>query len=208
MQEKIIKISLISFLLLSFIAIVYLFNKGDEKNVLAETESILKTTSVICDEVDDDLYVDVKGSVKKPGVYKLEETNNVIDAIKAAGGLKSDADTSNINLAESLKDEMVIYVSNKKETKQNKLVSIATTCIVPTTNITTTTKNITTKASIVNINTGSLTELMEIPEIGEAKAEAIIEYRRKTPFVKIEDIKNVTGIGEAVFAKIKNYITI
>ena len=139
-------------------------------------------------------YVDIKGEVKDPGVYKLKEGSRVIDAINASGGLKENANTYSVNLSKKITDEMVIIVPSNSE---NTNVSDNT--------ITQNTKN----SSLVNINTATTKELLSITGIGESKASNIVKYREENGnFSSIEDIKNVSGIGDSLFEKIKKYITV
>ena len=164
-------------------------------------------------------YIDIKGAVKKPGVYQISANSIVNDGIKLAGGLLKNADTTTINLSKKISAEMVIYVPKKDE-------------VVKTTTNTTITKNqdIPNDASIsdnnksaskdnsstptpnktlVNINTATIQELTTLSGVGEAKAQDIIDYRTLNGnFKTIEDIKNVSGIGDALFVKIKDYITV
>ena len=156
------------------------------------------------------ITIDIKGNVKKPGVYKLEEGSIVQDAITAAGGLKKYSYTKNINLAMKLKDEMVIYIYKNSEIdkKEVKTDVTCTTNIIEIIEPTTSTISNESTSNIVNINKASLEELMTLTGVGESKAKAIIEYRNKNSFNSIEDIMNVAGIGESAFAKIKDSITV
>ena len=161
------------------------------------------------------VLVDVKGEVNNPSVYELTTNNTVIDAINQAGGLTKKSDTSNINLSKKLEDEMVIIVYSKEEIKQMKK---DTQVECPPCNNACITENdekakLTTKENMptgkININTADLTALQTLDGIGESKAKAIIEYRTKNgDFKTIEDIKNVSGIGDSVYEKIKDNITI
>ena len=163
--------------------------------------------------------VDIKGEVISPGIYELENNSRVIDVIKLAGGLTENADTTVINLSKRIEDEMVIIIYSKwqvenwKETKEQEKY-LQEQCISPKEGQTKNdacidnTEKITTTSSVININTATKEELMTLTGIGEAKAEAIISYREKTPFTKIEDIKNVSGIGDSVYEDIKDYITV
>ena len=179
-----------------------------------------------------EFYVDVKGAVSKPGVYKVSKGMIVNDAIKLAGGVTSKANTNNINLSKALTNEMVIHVFTKTEvsklTQKNEIpcsceVVEVNNCVNSNSSSSTTNDNASTSGSTstgsetstqetingkVNINTASKEELMKLTGIGEAKAKAIIEYRSKTRFNTIEDIKKVNGIGDAMFAKIKDDITV
>ncbi len=182
----------------------------DNKEVAAENVEITKTEVA---NVTSKVYVDIKGSVKKPGVYQVPADSIVWDAINLSGGFTKNAYTKNINLSQKVKDEMVIYVFSKSEmSKMNNTVKTDTTCtttVINYDNCITTEKNATeTSTSLVNINTASKEELMTVSGIGASKADSIIAYRIKTPFSKIEDIMNVSGIGESLFDKIKKYITV
>jgi competence protein ComEA len=154
-------------------------------------------------------FVDVKGAVKQPGVYEFLEGDKVIDAIKQAGGLTSNAYTSNINLSKKLSNEMVVYVFKKSEittptTTANNPCNCETIQVDNCIN-----KEENTSSSKVNINTADVNILSTLSGIGEAKAKAIIDYRTQNGLFKtIEDIKNVSGLGDSLFAKIKDSITV
>lgn len=171
----------------------------------------------------EDIYVDVKGSVKKPGVYKLKNDSRVIDAVNEAGGLSESANTRYINLSKKLEDGDVVMVYSSKEIKEaqkENTVYIETpcvceqvkndACITENKNTSKTDKTSTiNKTNKVNINTAQIEELKTLSGIGDAKANAIIEYRNTNGnFKSIEDIKNVSGISETVYSKIKENITI
>jgi len=169
---------------------------------------------------DETLKVDVKGAVKKPGVYELKVGTNVMDAITSAGGLTSKGVTTNINLSKKLTDEMVIYVFTAQEIKErnakNEVVCEIPKCECETIEIQECPKvnesdksdnTSTEKNDKVSINTASKDELMTLKGIGEAKAQDIIKYREKNgPFKTLEDLMNVSGIGEVAFEKLKEQI--
>lgn len=145
-------------------------------------------------EDENKIFVDVKGAVKNPGVYETTKEKRVKDIIEEAGGLLEDADTSNINLSQKLRDQMVIYILKKGE----KPKQIGETSSVGNLN-----------DAIININTASKEQLMKISGIGKTKAEAILAYREKNgEFKKKEDITKVRGIGKATFDKIKDKIEV
>lgn len=172
------------------------------------------------------IKVDIKGEVKKPGVYELNLGSRVYDAIKASGDLTENADTTLLNLSKNLTDEMVIIVYNKYEieklkkdltTTQTVIKYIEKECSCPDTindacmkkTDTKETKEELSKDNKISINTASLDQLQTLPGIGESKAKAIIEYREQNNgFKDIEEIKNISGIGESTFDKFKEYITI
>lgn len=179
-----------------------------------EEISIAEITTQETSSINEFYYVDIKGAIKKPGVYKVVKTAIVNDVIKLAGGLKSNAYTLNINLSQQVKDSMVIYIYTKNEIRKTTNAIITdTTCkteIVEINNCieTTTTKAVDNNISKINLNTATKEELMTLTGVGESKAIAIIEYRNTKKFDAIEDIMNVSGIGESAFAKIKDYITV
>ena len=174
--------------------------------------------------------VDIKGAVKKEGVYELKEKSRVIDVINLAGGFKENADTSVTNLSKYIKDEMVIVIYTKdevskfKEVKQEEIkeeeqcinyneVIINDSCKDNEINRDEEKEETNNKKEDeidikISINTADLELLMTLPGIGESKAKSIIEYREKTSFTSIEDIMNVSGIGVKAFEQIKDYITV
>ena len=166
-------------------------------------------------------YIDIKGFVKKPGVYEVTADNIVNDCIKLAGGLLKNADTTTINLSKKVSSEMVIYIPKKEEvikTTTNTTVTkdqeIPNDAVVSDNNkfnssISKDNNTQTPNRTLVNINTAAIQELTTLSGIGAAKAQDIIDYRTLNGnFKTIEDIKNVSGIGEALYAKIKDYITV
>lgn len=202
-----LKYIIIAIIILVALVVSYVLSL-DNKDVSAENVEITKTDVA---NVTSKVYVDIKGSVKKPGVYQVSADSIVWDIVNLSGGFTKNAYTKNINLSQKVKDEMVIYVFSKNEMlKMNENIKTDTTCttnIINYDNCITTEKN---EAStvLVNINTASKEELMNVSGIGASKADSIIAYRIKTPFSKIEDIMNVSGIGESLFDKIKKYITV
>lgn len=202
-----LKYIIIAIIILVALVVTYVLSL-DNKEVSAENVEITKTDVT---NVTSKVYVDIKGSVKKPGVYQVSADSIVWDIVNLSGGFTKNAYTKNINLSQKVKDEMVIYVFSKNEMlKMNENVKTDTTCttnIINYDNCITTEKN-ETSTVLVNINTASKEELMNVSGIGASKADSIIAYRIKTPFSKIEDIMNVSGIGESLFDKIKKYITV
>lgn len=147
-------------------------------------------------------YVYVCGAVCSPGVYPAETDMRVFEAIALAGGFSDEADEQWLNLAEPVVDGQRIYVYTLDETKalEEKGIQMSDK----------TADSVETKHSgRIDLNTASKDELMTIPGIGESKADAIILYRTECGgFQKPEDIMEISGIKEAVFAKIKDYITV
>ncbi len=181
-------------------------------------------------EIEDvsNVYVDIKGAIKNPGVYEIEKDKRVIDVINKAGGLSDNANTSFVNLAKKVEDSMVVIIYTEEEIEKAKKDEITyvidNKCVCPKiNNDACLDKNIkkedntkkeeesdnNTISDKININTASLLDLQTLPGIGESKAKAIIEYRdNEGSFSSIEDIKNVSGIGDSLYEKIKEYITV
>jgi competence protein ComEA len=144
------------------------------------------------------LVVQVRGAVLRPGVYELPPGSRVKDAIEAAGGFLADANTEKINLASSVADGQEIVVPNLSETLDGVGGE------VPTEEGTTETES---PSYLIDINYATAEELETLPGIGPTLALRIVQYREEHgPFQTIEDIMNVSGIGQATFEKIKDYI--
>ena len=157
-------------------------------------------------QVDELIYVDVKGAVKSPGLYQVQAGDRVLDAIDLAGGLNDQADSKRINLSQRLQDQMVVYVpALDEEVGAEDLVAI--TPIVPGDSPTAGSSQ--EDSQKININTADASQLQEISGIGEKKAADIIQYREsKGSFQTIEEITEVSGIGDKTFEKIKEQITV
>lgn len=200
---------------------VYLF--GDKKeevveDVIKEEVAVVEPKEEVLEEKkEESITIDIKGEVKTPGVYELPLNSRVIDAINISGGLTNKADTSDINLSKILKDENVIVISNKYSNqttkytkKETSVVNNASTSkdnVVSSSNSSDTNTNKTNDK--VSINTATKEQLMNLNGIGESKANDIIAYRNQNGLFKsIEDIKKVSGIGDKLFDKIKDNITI
>lgn len=127
------------------------------------------------------IVVDVKGNVVSPGVYTLPEGSRVQDAVNAAGGFSEGEDGLQLNLAKKLTDGEMIVVGAAQQQQQN----------------------------LININTAEAEELDRLPGIGEVLSQRILQYREQYGFFDtIEDLKNVQGIGNSLFEKIKDLITV
>ena len=217
-------ITIIIFVLIIIYAIYIKYNLEKNKNINlslnndAEQENIQSEISL--EEPQTNYNIDIKGAVKNPGVYNVDSNITVNDAIIIAGGLTKDADTSLINLAKKITDEMVIIIYTKEEVKNSNIVNtvikvVEKECVCP--NIENDgclnneiNDNINNKENneLININTATKEELQTINGIGESKANNIIKYREEVGnFNNIEDIKKVEGIGDTLYETIKIYIT-
>jgi competence protein ComEA len=145
------------------------------------------------------VMVDIKGAVNHPGVFSINEGSRVVDALKLAGGVTSEADPNQINLAQHVTDEMVIFVPKKGEAPPASLLT-GGNGQTPTGE----SSGNQTGAPMVHLNSASLTDLETLPGIGPSKAQAIFDYRTKNgPFHTLDDLKNVTGIGDKSFERIR-----
>lgn len=206
MVKKYLKFIILFISIIVIIASYFVITKIEFSNVneevIKEKIAYVETTSEESTSTSNNFYVDVKGEVKNPNVYMVSEGMLVIDAINLAGGFTKNAYTDNINLSKKLNNEMVIIVGNKKDYTTSTTVKVINDALIKEE------KKDNTNKALVNINTASKEELMTITGIGESKANSIIEYRNKTKFNSIEDIKNISGIGDKFFEQIKNYITV
>lgn len=228
-KYQIIIVVVLVLILLSVGVIIY-FNKHNEPiEAKVEEVNILETNIEEKLPEIEKIKINIKGAIATPGVYELNGDSRVIDAINVSGGLLKDADTSILNLSKKLKDEDVIIIYTKEEVKKIKEGNVViqyiekecncpdvenSVCIDPDSLISNNVnkdnneKEQINNNSKVSINTATLEELQTLIGIGKSKAEAIIEYRTKNGLFKtIEDIKNVSGIGDAAFEKIKDSIT-
>lgn len=186
MKEIIKKYYLVGIAIILVIIYIFMTYSNEEQvlvfNPSADIEIIEETKYI---------YVDIKGYVMNPGVYKVEDQSRLFQVIALAGGITSDADGLAFNLSMKLRDEQVIYIpaigeeypriSEKIEDEEN---------------------------GIININTANSLLLETLPGIGPATAKSIIDYREENgDFSSIENLIEVPGIGEATLNEIREYIT-
>ena len=131
------------------------------------------------------VFVHVAGAVKEPGVYELNTDSRVIEAVKKAGGFTDGADTDSLNLADKVQDSQKIMVTDINKTVQSQAIAAET-------------------EQSINLNTATAEQLEELSGVGETIAKRIIEFREeKGSFSSVDELKEVEGIGEKKFAKIK-----
>lgn len=148
----------------------------------------------------DKIGVYITGEVVSPGVYYIEQNLRLYNLIDLAGGLTLDADANKLNLAIKLNDSDKIIVPKKANNSVEDNFSVIEEKEDNNSNVETNDK--------ININKADLEELMDIPGVGEATAKKIIEYRKNNYFNTIEDIKNVSGIGEVKYSSLKDSICV
>ena len=189
------KAALIGGILLILVGMGSLFSKKEEsveETTVVETTVLAEKTEVSTTQ-ETVIFVDIKGAVKNPGVYQMKVGDRVKDALEAAGGLTEEADSQKVNLAKRLEDQMVIVVPKVGE-EAEEIPAGATSKEEA-------------KEGKVNINTATVEELKTLKGVGEKKAEAIIEYRKKNgSFQTKEDLMKVRGIGKKLFESFQERI--
>lgn len=198
-------------------------NTGEEVSMGINGESVPKSS-------ENKIYVYITGEVNVPGVVILDEGSRIVDAINSAGGTTSKANISKVNLVYVLEDGMKVNIPSDNDLKNNPDFEYITMSSGDGRNDNSSGSDGTNSSSsnssasnssglresqsssrysIVNINTATQTELETLPGIGPSLALKIINYRNENgKFSSIEEIKNVSGIGESKFEDLKNYITI
>ncbi len=165
-------------------------NLGEDLEVGMEpkdTEEIIEDTIIM---------IHISGQIYNPGIVELKQGERLKDAVEYAGGLKKDADIDKINLARKLSDEDKIYIPKiGEEILDIEDISIESYQVGNKDNM-----------GKININNCTKEALMSLPGIGEVTAEKIINYRKDNKFSIIEDIKNVSGIGDKKFDAVKDLI--
>jgi competence protein ComEA len=137
------------------------------------------------------VLVDVAGWVRRPGVYEFTEGARVIDAIDAAGGARSGAVLEALNLAAPLTDGTQILVPREGQEGAAPVTGGAVA------------------GGLVNVNSAIATELEELPGIGEVIAQRIIDYRTENgPFATVDELVDVSGIGDAILESIRELVTV
>ena len=167
----------------------YMNEKSNKSNEISQTET-----------EDQLVTVDVKGAVKKPGVYQLQSNSRVHDALEKAGGLTDEADLKSVNQAQKLSDEAVVYVAKVGENAVDVTTSAPASATSGTGQA---------KSAPVNLNTATEADFQTISGIGQKRAQDIIAYREANGrFKSVDDLKNVSGIGAKTLEKLKEYVTV
>ena len=165
---------------------------------------------------DSYIFIHITGEVVNPGVVKIAKGERIVNAIEQAGGITSNADLSKINLAYVLNDGNMVIVPAYGESDENFRCVISGSgeyndidLANSSNSVENANSNIHLSTNIVNINTANQTELETLPGIGPSLAMRIISYRKQNGnFFKIEDLKNVSGIGESKFRELKDFVTV
>lgn len=154
-------------------------------------ENIVNSDIVIQEKTEDKVYVEVRGEINNPGIYTIDKSLRVSDAIRIAGGISTNGSLEYINLTMEVNDGLKVYIPNKKDvkTKEEKIDK--------------------TNQTIISLNTCSNNDIENFltPYLGSQKVKAIVQYREeKGGFTNINDIINVTGMTESVYSKVKEFI--
>lgn len=154
-----------------------------------------ESTAADGDEAAKTICVFVCGEVISPGVYYFADGARKVDAVEAAGGFTDDANTSYVNLAELLTDEMQLYIPAIG--KETEIAGTGTAA----------TETDAAHAGKINLNTATETQLCQLNGIGESKAQAILLYREEHGgFKTVDELTQVSGIGDSTLEKIRDYI--
>ncbi len=224
-KQKIMIIIIVSMVIIAFL--YYIYTKDNAMVISDETieENTIENTEETKEEIQEEnekIVVHISGAVNKEGVFELEENSRISDAINQAEGLKENADTKNINLAFKLEDGMKIYIptveeNNEKtmETEEEIMTDKTSKYVTSSSGVAQNTEQFEEKdkennqTEKININTASQTELETLPGIGPSTSLKIINYRKENGnFKSIEDIKQVSGIGDAKYENIKDLICV
>jgi competence protein ComEA len=221
-RDKKLILKVIAGVLLLVIAFFsYLLKNASKEDTIVLTEgaggisssaAIQTTGSAIEDDgLPVEIVIDISGAVGKPSVLKLPEGSRVYEAVEKAGGFTSEADTRLINQAELLSDGQKLYIPTKKEVEKaqegNGSVGPGTIPGSGASAISGMQKSA--DQGLININTADSAALQQLSGVGPSTAEKIISYRNENgSFQSIEDIKNVSGIGDKTFEKFKNKIKV
>lgn len=177
-----------------------IFDAAQEKQLTATPQPEVKLPEEGM-EPKEELVVYVCGAVNEPGIYTLPEDSRLYEVIALAGGFSAKADPAYHNLAREISDGERIYILSYEETDAlttAELVGGELGAGIPQE-----------QSFLINLNTATAEQLTSLPGIGDAKAVNILEYRKQVgQFKDIEEIMNVSGIGEAMFEKIKDKITV
>ena len=178
-------------------------NKEPRVDTTMWEETSLTTTAEVATDATKEraetmIYVDIKGAVKVPGIYQLKNQQRIWDALALAGGVSEEADTTQVNYAQKVKDQMIIYVPKKGESVPQSLETLQESALAQ--------QN---QEGKINLNTATEAELQTISGIGAKKAQEIIRFRdEQGPFKTVEELKNVPGIGEKTVERLKDMLTV
>ena len=183
-KKDVIKILIIIAIIFGIIIYSLISFKKDTEEI-SYTNIIPESSNITTKNEKNKIKVYVTGAVNTPGVVELEEDSRIEDAIELAGGITSEAILDNVNLAYVLQDGQKLNIPKSYDAEEY----------------------LTIENGIGVINTDNIDELMKLPGVGESLAQKIIDYKNQNgKFKNIEDLKNVSGIGDKKFESLKEYL--
>ncbi|MDD6419876.1 MAG: helix-hairpin-helix domain-containing protein [Lactobacillus delbrueckii] len=188
-------------------------NSGQSSSV----SSVAASASSAASAANTEVVCDISGAVKHQGVYRLKNGARLQDLIEKAGGLTKDAQLKAINRSQLLKDQDKIYIPGKGDKAEAAQTANSAAASAPASSPSASASSSSVSSStsgaasgdLINLNTATASDLQKLNGIGEKKAEQIIAYRQeKGSFKSIDELKEVSGIGDKTFAAIKDQLTI
>lgn len=181
----------------------------------SSVSSVAASSSSASSVASAEVVCDISGAVKHQGVYRLKNGARLEDLIKKAGGLTKDAQLKAINRSQLLKDQDKIYIPGKGDKVEAAQTANSAAASAPAASTSASSSSVSSSTSgaasgdLINLNTATAADLQKLNGIGEKKAEQIIAYRQeKGSFKSIDELKEVSGIGDKTFAAIKDQLTI
>ena len=201
-QKILVSIAVVIILLI----IIYYFYQNFQNTGYEEIEEISSKKQETEEKSKGEILIHITGAVKEEGVVRLKEGARVIDAIEESGGLLEGANLNKVNLAYPLSDGQKLYIpSDLDEETEEIIIDDVGEEIISGGDESIEKSN----SKKVNINTATQTELETLPGVGTSTAYNILQYRKENGlFSQVEDIKNVSGIGDAKFNQIKEFICV
>ena len=200
-NENFKKIIIIIIIIVSISFFIYFKFQNNEEEFYYNEVLMEENSTVLEENIEKEkIKVYITGEINLPGVKELELGARLEDLINVAGGLTKEADIKKVNLAYQLEDGQKIYIPN---------INDETDEIITTENGEGIIENLEESSEVVNINKADIEDLLKLPGVGESLAQRIINYREENgKFKNIEDLKNVSGIGEKKFESLKEYIVV
>ena len=190
-------------------AIYYIYRKDENYETFdyQENEILLEDDKSDNNVQEEKIVVHITGCVKNQGIVELKAPARLKDAVDAAGGLTDDANLLEVNLAYQLEDGMKIYIPSNDDNDIEDEIEVVSEKISDKVITTNNDNNSTSSTNKVNINNATQTQLETLPGIGPSTALKIIKFREENgKFSSIEEIKNVSGIGDNKYENIKELI--
>lgn len=180
------------------LAIYFSQSNNEQADAWEENESAFQQATEDSEKTTEEtgkIIVDIKGEINKPGVYELEGDARVKEVILEAGGLTKQAEKKQLNLAEKLQDQQMIYIPNKEEAEEMEIDGDK--------------EAEDNNEDMIDINAADINELQKISGVGPAKAQAIVDYREENgAFESVDELNEISGFGEKTVEKLRDSIKI